>query len=156
MAYTIKPEHFRKCDRIIERLDRAIRVDKRFMFEPMNLGDRIEIRKVRLLKAKPYCGQHAGPCQTRFGGNPPLRNSRYLEAEDWIAFHDVINDVLDKLKLRADVWSLPQDNKGKFWIRRVELGRRVRWDYADDGTRRKYGQEHNVFNTGTPDQFQEV
>jgi hypothetical protein len=51
------------------------------------------------------------------------------------------------------VWSLPQDNKGKFWIRRVELGRRVRWDYEDDGTRQKYGQEHNVFNAGTEDQF---
>jgi hypothetical protein len=59
----------------------------------------IEMRSIRLRVAKPYCGQHAGPCQV----DRPLRKSRYLETHDWIDLHKIVNDAHDKCRVQADI-----------------------------------------------------
>lgn len=157
MAYTIKPEKSATLNRISLKLAMAVIADGRFTCD-IKRGDKVlTIRKVRLTEAKEYCGQHPGPCQINpFGFERKRMRTKYLEGQDWIDFHNIVNDVLDKLKVKADVWTLPLDVRGKMWVRRADLGRRHRWDYTDDGTRQQFGQQHNVWNKGTPDQFQAV
>lgn len=158
MAYTIKPSNPKDCKRISAALERAIGKDGRFLIqEPSVLPRRVELRGVRLLQAKPYCGNHAGPCVL----GRPLRSYRYLEGEDWIAFNEIVNDVLDKLKVAALVWStrvdlldhidMPRGMKRKLIIRHPMLGRRLHWDWEDKGD--LHGRPHYAWNPGTEDQF---
>lgn len=109
---------------------------------------RLVFSKVRLREAKLYCGQHPGPCAVG-----PKRKSTCLEWDDWVRFNDIVNDVLDKANVSADVWSNPQEllDKGRrFWIRRGTQ-RRVKWDwhYADPRDERI-----RAWNHGSEDQFQ--
>jgi hypothetical protein len=110
------------------------------------LGHIIELRRVRLLTPKPYCGNHPGECAV--GG--PKKTMSYLEWDDWVRFHAVVNDVLDSLGADADVWSTPQDVKGQMWIRKG-TSRRVRYDWEESFNR--FGLPLRVWNQGTPDQF---
>jgi hypothetical protein len=109
------------------------------------------IRNVRLSNKKPYCGNHPGECLIHpIFGTTKKKNMKLLEWDDWVAFHGIVNDVLDELGLDADVWTKPMDVKGYMWIRKG-LNRRLRYDY----------DEKNVgswaplreWNRGTADQF---
>lgn len=155
MPYTIKPELRPAvgslCERIFDKLTLAIREDGRFRCDLANCGGHIEVTRVRLTKAKEYCGQHAGPCQVNRFVQRKRKVMTYLEFDDWIAFHGVVNDVLDKLKVEADVFTRPLETRGKMFVRRVRLGRRVVYDY--DVVDVSYGREVHAWNLGTPDQF---
>lgn len=108
----------------------------------------IMVDKVRLTEKKPYCGNHPGPCL--LGGAPKPVSSR-MEWEDWVEFHTLVNQVLNRLKCRANVWSLPYDVKGRMWIRK-DRSPRLRYEYTE--TPDKWGRPLRHWNTGTDDQFQ--
>lgn len=112
----------------------------------------IKVKPVRLRVKKPYCGNHPGECQLNpFTGKSPKKpNATYLEWEDWVAFHKVVNSVLNRLHTQADVWSTPADVRGKMWIRKGKAAR-VKWDWDEDYD--NYGRVVRTWNQGTPDQF---
>jgi hypothetical protein len=111
----------------------------------------ILVKPVRLRQAKPYCGQHAGECQINpFTGPRRKPNAKYLEFEDWVAFHGVVNAVLNRLRVHADVWSDPLETRGRMWIRK-DTKARVRYDYDTDYD--MYGRAVHTWNLGTDDQF---
>jgi hypothetical protein len=62
----------------------------------------IRLDPVRLFAAKDYCGNHPGPCLL---GGRRHRHYCYLEGADWVAYNDLINKVLDRLGIEADVGS---------------------------------------------------
>ncbi len=68
-------------------------------------GDKVKIRNVRLKQNKDYCGNHPFACPVRPWGNEKHKKLNYLEGADWVAFNDMINDVLDNLGVSADVAS---------------------------------------------------
>jgi hypothetical protein len=119
-------------------------------------GRGIVVKPVRLREAKPYCGQHPGECQVVLGFERPKRRGRWLEWEDWVDFNNLVNAVLDKMKVKtADVWSVPQealDTGKKMWIRRHGLGGRRRYDW--DPQPSSFGRELRIWNHGTDDQFE--
>ena len=67
----------------------------------------IQLRGVRLHAKKHYCGNHAYDCQLVNPGRDESRRKRmaYLEGRDWVAFNDMVNDVLDRLRISAYVGS---------------------------------------------------
>jgi hypothetical protein len=75
----------------------------------------------------------------------------YLEWNDWVEFHSIVNGVLDEYHISANVWSNPQDVRGKMWIRKADLGARVRYDWEENLDRS--GRVERIWNQGTPDQF---
>lgn len=107
--------------------------------------------RIRLTTPKPYCGNHPGPCQV----NPFIQRKKpratWLEWDDWVVFHTMVNNVCDSLQVYANVWTLPQDARGKFWIRKGYRPRQ-RYDYEEAYVR---GDLTRVWNTGTIDQFVE-
>jgi hypothetical protein len=107
----------------------------------------IKVRPVRLRVNKPYCGNHPGECPI---GGPPKKNASYLEWEDWVAFHKLVNATLNRFHTHADVWSTPADVRGKMWIRKGTAPR-IHWDWTEDMDR--YGRTVRTWNQGTPDQF---
>jgi len=68
-------------------------------------GDKVKIRNVRLKQNKDYCGNHPFTCPIRPWGNEKHKKLNYLEGADWVAFNDMVNDVLDDLGVSADVAS---------------------------------------------------
>ena len=131
----------------------AIREDGRFRVSSLRMGYdakywTIWLSKIRLNAKKPYCGNHPGPCDALNAGRK--MNATYLEWDDWVAFHGLINGVLDTMQVSADVWTLPQDVQGKFYVRRGTLAR-VKFDYEEEYN--SIGRPIRVWNTGTPDQF---
>lgn len=153
MPYTIKPLDRRyNTAYLVARLVTAVREDGRFDATFDSHEDRIEVPRVRLVKAKEYCGNHPGPCDA-FGARRKMK-ARYLEWDDWVVFHNVVNDVLDHLLVDADVWSRPQDARGKFFMRRGHV-RRLHYDYHEKPSRLAPGRTVRVWNLGTPDQFKE-
>ncbi len=72
-------------------------------------GVDIRLFSIRLKTAKGYCGNHPGPC--RLTGRKHARH-KYLEGADWVSFNDMVNDLLDRLDLDADVRS------STCWIRK--------------------------------------
>ena len=110
----------------------------------------IHVQRVRLTKAKPYCGQHPGECVIK----PHLRLQKkkvgkWLEWDDWVKFHAFVNRVLNRFKTHADVWSNPQDIRGKMWVRKG-LKPRIKWEW--ENIYNSYGRVQ-VWNNGTFDQF---
>lgn len=148
--YTIRVKDRTPLQRLLVRLEKAV-AKSRFTAK-IELRDRdVVLPRVRLGEAKPYCGNHPGPCVVGpFGGVAKKRTTRWLEWDDWVEFHGIVNDVLDASKTNADVWSNPQDARGKFWMRRGIL-RRVQYDYEEE--ERGFGLPLRIWNTGTPDQF---
>lgn len=116
----------------------------------------IEMRSIRLRVAKPYCGQHAGPCQVE----RKLKNMRYLETHDWIELHKLINDRCDACHVKADIHTSRVDTYrvrglvNKFLVRTVEWGARKRYDYINGQPDNLFGIAHYVFNPGTRSQFE--
>lgn len=158
MSYTIKVHTLNTANRVASELDKVSKlngfvindlVSKGWTYSKgSKAGSRkeghiLELRRIRLAKPKPYCGQHPGPCAVVFGKKKPV--STYLEWDDWVRFHKMVNDILDLLQADCDVWSTPHDCKGPMWIRKG-AERRVRYDWEQRGNFR-------VWNQGTPDQF---
>jgi hypothetical protein len=112
----------------------------------------IVLTNVRLREAKPYCGQHPGECAVG-----ATRKGRWLEWEDWVAFHNLINDFLDAQGIVADAYTEPRErmDKGRrMYVRRMKEGRRLRYDWDDEYQATSFGGRRiQVWNHGTPDQF---
>lgn len=123
-------------------------ITKRFTYWPNGKIKKatLELRRIRLNTPKSYCGQHPGPCVAN--GRKKMK-ARYLEWNEWIMFHDLINGLLEHEE--ADVYSTPMECKGRMWIRRGRHPRR-RWDYTE---RWPLGhmQPTRIWNNGTDDQF---
>ena len=84
----------------------AVAVDiSRFTVEIHEHANKITIHNIRLRESKHYCGNHPYACPIRPGGERPHRHSNCLEGADWVAFNDMLNDVLDSLGVTADVAS---------------------------------------------------
>lgn len=88
---------------LIKALQKWQQTDKKFNFElevlptgtRSRLAVQISITKVRLKARRPYCGNHAGPCQIQ--GAHTNRSATYLEGGDWVRFNDKLNDILDRV-----------------------------------------------------------
>ena len=152
----------RTMDAVKVALTRAIARDGRFtanVLGPhcvartrhMPEGWQLVIDRVRLAKAKPYCGNHPGPC----AAGTRKKRLTILEWDDWVAFHIIVNDVLDRLEVTADVWTNPSETLStgkKLWIRK-DNRRRVRFDWSEQW-RGGLNFPLRVWNAGTPDQFE--
>jgi hypothetical protein len=109
----------------------------------------IFVKPVRLVKARPYCGAHFGPCPV---SNKPKPRATYLEFSDWIKFHKLVNTVLNKYRVNADVWTTPMEGGvSKMWIRKGSKAR-VRYDWTE--MYNTYGRVARIWNQGTDDQFE--
>lgn len=106
---------------VLNRLEQYL-AESRFTAQLDTDYTTIVILKVRLRESKPYCGNHAGPCQinTLVGPQPHMR-LRYLEGLDWVSFNDMLNDCLDALNIEAKVWSM---------ICNIRKGRLRRTEYS--------------------------
>lgn len=151
--YTIKfsPKSQPKLYKVLTYLQERLAKEGVFRAGLRVSGDSILVKPVRLVKAKPYCGNHPGECQVPlFGG--PHKNPRatYLEWDDWVRFHGVVNRVLNRFRIEADVWSTPHDVKGKMWIRKgLKARKRYEWEETVD----RYSRTVRIWNQGTEDQF---
>jgi hypothetical protein len=131
----------------------------RFTFELEHVSQkRLKIVKVRLRSSKAYCGNHPGACQR--GGKD--RKGRFLEGADWVEFNDMLNDVLDKLKVDARVESsvvLVRRGRERCveYFQQQGRGRNAEWEktglYAD-----YCGQEAppSDFPEGTPGIYERI
>jgi len=114
----------------------------------------IELRSIRLKESRPYCGNHAGPCDAN---NPHARKnkdgskpkSKCLEGLDWIKVHNIVNDWLDSIPDSvSEVFTAGAEcDGGKMFVRR-EGKRRMRWDYVDIYRRR--GVNLRLWLSGKP------
>ena len=107
----------------------------------------IFVSRVRLVKKKAYCGNHPGECPV---SDKPKPISSRLEWEDWVAFHALVNRVLNRFRADANVWSLPYDVRGRMWIRKGTKAR-VKYDWTE--TTDAYARVIRIWNQGTDDQF---
>jgi hypothetical protein len=172
MAYTIKlngitPENDRLAGQLRSELAEVLKQDGRFKATLSNVdidyrkgsrdgsrqpGYYFTLSSVRLVTKKAYCGNHPGECQlTPFTAGKKKPVAAFLEWNDWVELHGLVNDLLDKHNADADVWTRPQDAKGHFWMRKG-LKRRYRYEY-DVARINGFGVEIREWNTGTPDQF---
>lgn len=158
MAYTIQFNKggIEKRDKVLAYLGERMAKEGIFRATLTPLHDShgrpcIKIRPVRLLKKKPYCGNHPGECVVHpiFGARKKP-NATYLEWDDWVKFHALVNRVLNRFKADCDVWSTPMDVRGKMWIRKG-TNPRVKWDWTEDYN--SMGLPIRHWNQGTPDQF---
>jgi hypothetical protein len=107
MAYRIRIGRWRLLEarRVADMLLEAL-PPTRFVCD-VHVDDERTIRlgPVRLFRKKDYCGNHPGPCPLRVGGHRPHLIRNYLEGADWVAFNDLINTLLDRMKVEARVSS---------------------------------------------------
>ncbi len=155
MAYTIQflaggeEKQYKVLNYLNERLVKEGAFKAKFIASSNAKGQPIIIiKQVRLVKAKPYCGNHPGPCELN---GQKKKTMTFLEWEDWIKFHGLVNRVLNRFKCNADVWSEPQDVRGKMYMRRG-LKPRIHYDY--DESFNQYGIAVRIWNQGTSDQFE--
>jgi hypothetical protein len=115
----------------------------------------VDMRKIRLARPKPYCGNHPGECvaagrRTKAGLKPA---SACLEWDDWVRFHDVVNDVLDQYHVDADITTAGADvDHGRLLFCRRGMQRRLRYDWVE--TARTSFNATRPVNYGTQDQFE--
>jgi hypothetical protein len=99
--------------------------NSRFKSEVSTNKNNIKFSTIRLKVSKPYCGNHAGSC--KFTGNhKPHRKAIYLEGCDWVGFNDMLNDILDRTNVEANIAS-------STCIVRKGLERRYRYSGTNDG-----------------------
>lgn len=125
-------------------------------------GNKLNISKVRLMSSKQYCGNHPSACENP---NQRHRKGTYLEGADWVEFNDLLNDVLDKLKVSANVAST-------ICVVRKDVRRRIRYnngerfpngtwqwlkDESDDGyeDHTESPASDSWFPEGTPGQYKQ-
>jgi hypothetical protein len=143
-----------KRDKMFLALQERIAKDGRFKANLMygslvgrnSVNPTIFIKPVRLAKKKPYCGNHPNFCENP---NRPKPNSTFLEWSDWVAFHRVVNTILNKYRINADVWTNPPEVKGKMWIRKGTKARK-RYDWTEDYSS---GRRVQTWNAGDESQF---
>jgi hypothetical protein len=156
------------AQKLATTLQARVAKDSRFVIHHLQVGSLHSFRKnypqvgktmlptiflssVRLSQKKPYCGNHPGPCEVNpFLGPQPKKNATWLEWDDWVAFHTLVNNLLNQRHMSANIWTTPQDAKGKFWIRRGRQAR-LHYDYSEENYG---GRIIRVWNTGTEDQFE--
>jgi len=118
-------------------------------------GFALDLAKIRLVTSKPYCGNHPGECvaagrRTKAGLKPA---SNCLEWDDWVRFHGLVNDVLDKMGVSADITTAGADvDEGRLLFCRLGTKRRQRYDWVE--TSRNAFNATRPVNHGTPDQFE--
>lgn len=114
--------------RIVNALEKEYLPVSRFYILTLDVGlhrracswqDSLNILGVRLRTKKDYCGQHAGPCLARNAWKKH-KITRYLEGADWVAFNDMLNDLCDKLKIEAKIWS-ERESIGRLYLRQGKL-----------------------------------
>lgn len=104
------------------------------------------LRRIRLVKAKPYCGQHYGECPA----DARRPNATYLEYEDWVEFHRLVNGLFNQRKVNANIWTLPLEVKGKYWVRKGLNARKL---YEAELSYDNYGRRIQQWNLGDATQF---
>lgn len=114
----------------------------------------IELRNIRLAQSRPYCGNHAGPCDAanphaRFNKDGSKPKSKCLEGLDWINVHNIVNNWLDSIPDSvSEVFTGGAEcDGGKMYVRR-EGKRRMRWDYIQ--IHRNYGVPLRPWLSGKP------
>jgi hypothetical protein len=159
VAYTIQfqENQIEKRDKILAYLQARLVKDGRFKatLTPVsnfgwkgNMFPAIRVKPVRLVKKKPYCGQHP-VCDPAFAPEKKPNSTRLMWA-DWINFNRLVNTVLNKFRISADVWSNPTETKGKFHIRKGTKAR-TRYDYETSYT--SYGRAIQIWDNGSDSQF---
>lgn len=142
-----------KRDRVLDYLRERIEKEGKFTAELHKARDgklpSIHVSPVRLVKPKPYSGQRPEGNSTRFY-QPKLKKSRYLEWNDWVRFHRLVNRVLNRFRTHANVWTEPPYIKGKMWIRK---GLQARFRYNVEVTFDRFGREIHEWNPGDDSQF---
>jgi hypothetical protein len=109
----------------------------------------ILMKGIRLTKKSSYCGAHAFPCPV----GAPKKNATFLDWQNWIEFHQVVNSLLNQRHCSANIYTNPPetlDQGNRMWIRRG-MQARVRWDV--EGHMNNYGRMEEVWDHGTPSQF---
>jgi hypothetical protein len=154
--YTIKflVGDFDKRDNILSILSERLIKDGRFratltpgaICVGSKMSPTIFVKPVRLVKKKRYCGNHPNFCENP---NRPKPLSTFLEWSDWVAFHRVVNTILNKYRINADVWSNPPEVKGKMMIRKGTKARK-RYDWTEDYSS---GRRVQTWNAGDETQF---
>jgi len=121
-----------------------------FFYKGSREGSRAEgygftIKKVRLRKAKPYCGNHPGECFVTPGVAPRKKPVMSLpEWDDWVKFNNFVNALLNRLRKNADVWSMPPDARGIMWMRKGLKARKVyNWTTDAQNPRLKHWDRGN-------------
>lgn len=119
----------------------------------------VYLHTIRRAKRGDYCGQHPGPCAAVV----PRKITRgfWLEWDDWITFHSLVNDILDEMAPAACAWSVPNEGipmypgQGKkFWIRK-DGKRRQRYDWDEDPTYHSFfGAVRRRWDMGSASQFE--
>lgn len=104
MAFVIKNIVGASTEKIEVELQKIL-AKSRFVALVENSGNKIAIRNVRLKTNKDYCGNHPFACPVRPWGENKHKKLNFLEGADWVAFNDMVNDVLDKLEVSANVAS---------------------------------------------------
>lgn len=132
---------------VLERADCPTKREDRRLIGSIYSLPSILVHNVRLVKAKPYCGNHPGECPV---SDKPKPVSHRLEWEDWVAFHQIVNRALNRFKSNANVWSLPYDVRGRMWIRKGRMAR-LKYDWTEEFD--SYGRAIRYWNPGTEDQF---
>lgn len=102
----------------------------------------LSIHRIRLKESKPYCGNHPGPCLlSATGVVHKNKKSVFLEGADWVAFNDMLNDILDEMDVEAYVASKTVViRKGR--LRRINYGMyefaEGHFDWDKEGTDNDY------------------
>jgi hypothetical protein len=106
----------------------------------------VQLKKVRLKKSKPYCGAHAGACVLKHDDGHQDPKRIFLEGSDWVAFNDMVNDCLDRLKMTADVTSDRATKEGRLYARKGDA-RRLDYmkNHATHGDFFAHGAEYGCF-----------
>lgn len=104
MAYEIKNITFKPGQRIVDLYFNlsSIISKSRFTCRIENKLNKLTFHDIRLLASKEYCGNHPEECK---GPERTERKMRFLEGADWVAFNDMVNDVLDDMCVSANVAS---------------------------------------------------
>lgn len=120
-----------KRDRVLDYLNR--RIEKEGVFTAMlrkssnGKFPSIHVSPVRLIKPKPYDGQQPGGNFRNPYFAYKKHNAKYLQWNDWVRFHRLVNRVLNRFRTNANVWTEPPCIAGRMWIRKGLLAR-IRYD----------------------------
>lgn len=164
MAYLISPNQPFDASKVALAIEAAVKQDGRFTCSTSveqytryrKSHQRVRIDMVRLTESKPYCGQHPGECFiSPIFGAPKKPKCKFLEWEDWVAFHALVNDVLDAHHVDADATTSPRepmDKGSRFYVRRGTQ-RRQQYDWKESWPMGRMAAPLRVWNHGTPDQF---
>ena len=103
MAFTIKNIIGADLSAISNSLNLIIK-QTRFTARIETHKNKLTIHDVRLKEKKHYCGNHPFSCPVT-PWEKPHKKGKWLEGADWVGFNDCINDVLDSLRVSANVAS---------------------------------------------------